>query len=202
MKYGAIILSAGSGTRFGAKKQYIELNGVPIWQIVQSKAIQVVPAENVVVVGIDIPGGNTRSESVRIGLNALSADTERTIILEAARPLVTVEQIIQLLQCDAPSATFVMPLVNTVIFRNGTYVNRNDLYEMLTPQAFDYRLLKRAYDQLISPDYTDETRIMYEVYGIQPCFIETTQNLHKITYQRDISILMEIDKMMKEGTLK
>lgn len=202
MKYGAIILSAGSGTRFGAKKQYTELHGVPIWQIVRDKAMQAVPSENVIVVGVDIPGGSTRSESVRIGLNALSPDTDRVILLEAARPLVTVEQILQLLQCNAPSVTFVMPLVNTVIYRDGTYVNRNDLYEMLTPQAFDYRLLKQAYDQLVSPDYTDETRIMYEVHGIQPCFIETIQNLHKLTYQRDVSVLMEIEKMMKEGTLK
>ena len=201
MKYGAVVLSAGSGTRYGSKKQFEMLHEVPIWKIVSDKAKHVVPSPNVVVVGIDIAGGNTRSESVRIGINALAQDTDRVIILEAARPLVTEDQIRELLEDTNPSVSFVMPLVNTVVYRDGTYVNRNELYELLTPQAFDFDMLKTAYGRYEYADFTDETRIMYEAYGIRPKFVETTQNLHKLTYKRDISILLEIEKMMEEGTI-
>lgn len=52
--------------------------------------------------------------------------------------MVTKEQIQQLLEDDHSSVSFVRPLVNAVIYRNGTYINREDLYELLTPQAVDY----------------------------------------------------------------
>ena len=48
------------------------------------------------------------------------------IILEAARPLVTVEQIEKLINTNDASITFALPLVNTIIGRDGTYFNRND----------------------------------------------------------------------------
>lgn len=200
MKFGAIILSAGKGTRFGEKKQFVEFNGMPLWEIVKNKAAEVVP-DNIVVVGVDVEGGETRTESVRIGLDCLDDDTERVIILESARPLVTVEQIKTLLDDDAPSVTFVMPLVNTVVYRNGDYIDREKLYELLTPQAFDYKILKTAYEKDKSGVYTDETRVIFETYGIKPKFIETTQNLVKVTYKRDVSVIKEIDLMMKNGII-
>jgi len=200
MKFGAIVLSAGKGTRFGEQKQFVEFNGLPLWQVVKNKAAVIVP-DNIVVVGVDVAGGETRTESVRIGLDCLDGDTDRVIILEAARPLVTVEQIETLLYDDAPSVSFVMPLVNTVIFRNGDYIDREKLYELLTPQAFDYKLLKAAYEQDKDGVYTDETRVIYETYCIKPKFIETKQNLLKVTYKRDIEIIKELSKMLEEGLL-
>ncbi len=197
MKYGAIILSAGKGTRFGGQKQFIKFKGMQLWEIVKEKAAQVI-TDNLVVVGVDVEGGSTRTESVRIGLNQLAADTDRVIILEAARPLVTIEQIKTLLNDEAKSVSFVMPLVNTVIYKNGDYINREEVYELLTPQAFDYKLLKEAYDKDTNGVFTDETRVIYETFGIKPKFIETTQNLFKVTYKRDISIITEIDNLMKE----
>lgn len=198
MKYGAIVLAAGFSTRYGgAKKQDLEFHGKQLWHYSYDTAKSVV-GNNIVAVGKDIPGGETRTKSVIIGLNALSNDTDRVIILDAARPLVMAKQIQELLEDNYPSCTFVRPLVNTPIFRDGTYVNRSDMYDMLVPQAFDYRLLLEAYNSGKFEDMTDETRVMYEFHGIKPKLIETDNNLFKVTYHGDLMIIESIYQQMKE----
>ena len=131
------------------------------------------------------------------GLKALNEETDRVIILEAARPLVTLEQIQTLLDSKASSISFVMPVVNTVVYRDGNYIDRNKLYDLLVPQAFDYKLLKKAYETGKYSDMTDETRVMYEEFGIKPCFVETDQNLFKVTYPRDLAILESIYEQLQ-----
>ena len=150
-------------------------------------------------VGKDIPGGTTRTGSVLNGLEALPKDTDRVIILEAARPMVTKKQIIQLLNDSHPSTSFVRPLVNTVIYRNGEYINREEMYDLLTPQAFDYKLLLEAYQSGKFNDMTDETRAMYEFHGIKPHLIETENNLFKVTYPGDLDIIESIYKAQQEA---
>ena len=147
MKYGAVILAAGQGSRFHGKKQFFEFMGKPLWCHVYDKVKHVMHGdENIAVVGVEIEGGTTRSKSVLNGLRALKRDTQRVIILEAARPLVTEEQIHLLLTSEAPSQSFVMPLVDTVIMRDGTYLDRDKMYDLLAPQAFDYHKLLEAYE--------------------------------------------------------
>lgn len=198
MKYGAIVLAAGFSSRYGgAKKQDLEFHGKQLWQYSYDTAKSVV-GNNIVAVGKDLSGGETRTKSVIIGLKALSNDTDRVIILDAARPLVTAKQIQVLLEDNYPSCTFVRPLVNTPIFRDGTYVNRSDMYDMLVPQAFDYRLLLEAYNSGKFEDMTDETRVMYEFHGIKPKLIETENNLFKVTYPGDLMIIESIYQQMKD----
>lgn len=189
---GAILLAAGTGTRYQGRKQDLMFHGKPLWRYAYDTARDIVGQSNLIAVGKDIEGGATRTASVINGLKALSDDIDRVIILEAARPLVTKEQILQLLNDSHPSSTFVRPLVNTVVRRNGTYIDRDSLYELLTPQAFDKRLLLEAYLKGNFADMTDETRVMAEYHGINPHFIETASNLFKITYPGDLNILEAI----------
>ena len=122
------------------------------------------------------------------------------IVLEAARPLVTVGQIEKLLKDAYESSTFVLPLVNTVIGRDGTFYERSNFYDLLTPQAFDYRMLKQAYDTGKYRDTTDETIVMYQEYGITPHFIVDGENLFKVTYERDMEIIKQLLKQQEEKT--
>ena len=192
MKYGLILLAAGLSTRYGEKKQDLEFHGKQLWRYSYETALEIVGKDNVVVVGKDIPGGTTRTDSVIKGLKALPYDTDRVIIHDAARPMVTTKQIIELLEHPGLSVTFVRPLVNTPIFRDGTYVNRNEMYDMLVPQAFDYKLLLEAYESGRFKDMTDETRVMFEYHGIKPIFIETENNLYKVTYPGDLYVIESI----------
>lgn len=186
---GAIILAGGQGTRYQKQKQFERLDGIEMWKHVYQKTMKVVEKDRIVVVGVDVNGGKTRSESVKIGLNHLLGKCSRVIILEAARPLVTTEQIKKLANDNNDSTTFALPLINTVIGREGTYFNRNDFYDLLTPQSFDYQLLKTAYDTDKYTDTTDETVVMYREYGIKPHFILEGENLIKVTYKRDLEII-------------
>lgn len=192
MKYGAIVLAAGFSTRYGEKKQDLKFHGKQLWRYSYETAIRVVGNDNIVAVGKDFAGGETRTASVIKGLKALPADTDRVIILDAARPMVTEAQVRELLVNTNPSVTFVRPLVNTPIFKDGTYVNRNEMYDMLVPQAFDYKLLVEAYESGRFKDMTDETRVMYEYHGIKPTLIETENNLYKVTYPGDLHVIESI----------
>lgn len=199
MKYGAIVLAAGFSTRYGgAKKQDLIFHGKQIWQYSYDTARAIVGDDNIVAVGKDIPGGETRTKSVINGLKALPADTDRVIILDAARPLVTEKQIKELLENSNPSCSLVRPLVNTPIFRNGTYVNRSEMYDLLVPQAFDYKLLLEAYESGRFEDMTDETRVMFEYHSIKPTLIETENNLYKVTYPGDLLIIESIYQQLNK----
>ena len=202
MKYAAIILAAGKGTRYKGAKQDVLFHGKPLWHYAYETALEIVGKDYIVAVGKDIEGGDTRTESVRNGLCALPTETERVIIMEAARPMVTRDQMLQLLNSEHPSVTFVRPLVNTVIYRDGRYINREELYDLLTPQAFNFKMLLEAYNSGKFMDMTDETRVMYEFHGVKPHFIETESNLFKVTYPGDLDIIESIYQAQREEGLR
>lgn len=189
---GVVILAGGKGTRFHSEKQFVNFLGKPLWRHVYDKVLKLVPKENIIVVGVDVPGGKTRSFSVRNGL-AKFHNIKKILIIEAARPLLTVKQIQELIDTKGDSITFVAPCVDTIIMKDKTYLNRNDCLRMQTPQAFNFELLKKAYsseDKYL--DMTDETRVMFEEYGIPPVFIEGGENLYKVTYPNDLNYLKRI----------
>ena len=201
MKKAAIVLAGGQGTRYGQKKQFIVLNGKPLWQHVHDKVSKYVDEGDVCVVGVDIEGGETRSQSVINGLRYLKRkgnDYERLIILEAARPLITEEQIEVILNDKHPSCSFVLPLKSTVIMRDGTYLDRNKMWKMSTPVAFDFKKFYAAYMSGKYLDFTDDTRVMFEEYGEKPHFLEGDENLLKLTYQSDLPVL---EALMKRFSL-
>lgn len=188
----AIVLAGGQGTRFGGKKQFLEIKGKPLWKHVFDKVNTMIDTDNIVVVGVDTEGGITRSQSVVNGLRILNKKEKnytRVVILEAARPLITLEQINTIIKDDHDNCTYALPLTSTVVKRDGTYLNRNELYKLSTPVAFNYRLFYEAYMSGKYFDYTDDTRIMYEHYGIKPHFLEGGENMLKVTYHSDLAIL-------------
>lgn len=185
---GAVILAGGKGTRFHQQKQFVKLWGKELWRHVYDKVCQLIPKENVVVVGVDIKGGETRSGSVMNGINYLKGCT-KVLLVEAARPMVTLEQLKELMNTNADSITFVAPCVDTIIMKDKTYLNRNDCLRMQTPQCFNLDLLKKAYDTGKYTDMTDETRVMFEEYSILPTFVEGGDNLFKVTYPKDIAFI-------------
>lgn len=202
MKYSGLLLAAGKGTRYNGAKQDVLFHGKPLWCYAYETTMSIVGKDRIIAVGKDIVGGETRTASVLKGLEDLPKDTDRVIIVEAARPMVTKEQVVQLLSDEHPSSSFVRPLVNTVVYRDGTYINRAELYDLLTPQAFDYKMLLEAYRSGRFKDMTDETRVMFEYYGVKPHFIETDSNLFKVTYPGDIDIIESIyQTLLAEGKM-
>src|SRR4051794_20283275 len=97
----ALLVAAGSGSRLGAgrPKAFVELAGRPMleWSLDALRAAGVAGIVVALPPGRDappgctgVPGGATRSESVRAALAAAPAD-DRLVVHDAARPLVTPE---------------------------------------------------------------------------------------------------------------
>jgi len=115
--------------------------------------------------------------------------------MEAARALVTADQLLTIIQMNSRSICFVTPVVDTVILLDGTYLTRSECRHIVSPQAFDFQMLYDAYESCdLAEIRTDETRLMYEVYGIKPDLIEGSDNLYKVTYPKDIAVIEEIFK--------
>lgn len=196
-----IILAGGFGTRFGGsvRKQHLMFHGKELWRYMYDTACEVLPKDRVVVVGIDIPGGATRSGSVKNGLDWVKAkgDCERVVICEAARALVSKRQLEEIVSSKSPSCCFVRPVVDTVILTDKTYLTRSECCNLVSPQAFDFNLLYKAYENCdLSEIRTDDTRLMNDVYGIKPDFLKGDENLYKVTYPKDIAIIEAIYQSM------
>ena len=122
--FGAVIAAAGSGSRFGGRKQFLQLAGRPILcysldtfadvpdvcQLVvvssredQEEARRVVAewrslragkGERRVPVAI-VEGGARRQDSVRKGLDALDPSTRYVLVHDAARPLILNDDVLR-----------------------------------------------------------------------------------------------------------
>ena len=186
-EFECIILAAGEGLRYGSKKQFEFLENKEVWKHVKDTADKV--AKQVIVVGVDVPGGTTRQESVKIGLQHIN--TKRVVILDAVRPLVTVEQILEIANHHSSSVSYGLPSTDTVI--NGKmFLPRENLICLQVPQAFDTELLKIAHSKTESNSSTDDCRLMQEVHQIDPTILQGGKNLHKLTHSEDLAILEAI----------
>lgn len=183
-KFSCIILAGGLGNRFGYKKQFIKWHEKEIWKYPYETATQV--SDDVVVVGVDIPRGNTRQESVLNGLKKIKYD--RVVILEAVRPLVTKDQIDFIANIDYPSISYAIKSTDTIIYKNKV-LDRKHTYRLQVPQAFDRDMLLNAHRNTKYKNATDDTSLMEEYYGIKPKLIKGGTNLKKITYPEDLEIL-------------
>jgi 2-C-methyl-D-erythritol 4-phosphate cytidylyltransferase len=98
-----------------------------------------------------ITGGETRAESVRLGLAAVPEDAAVAIVHDAARPLVTDEVVGRVLEPLGEAwdgAVPGLPLADTVKRVRGDEVvetvQRDDLVAVQTPQAFVASVLRSA----------------------------------------------------------
>jgi 2-C-methyl-D-erythritol 4-phosphate cytidylyltransferase len=216
----AIIVSAGSGSRFGGEtpKQFQDLNGKPVifhtiarFQACNSinKIILVVsedriksllPAceefsklESVVV------GGATRAESVLNGLR-MAEPKGIVAIHDGARPLVSVDEIARTVGAAETSgaACLVLDVTDTIKqIENGKItgtLDRSKLKRAVTPQCFEYDLILRAFEEAdMIENATDECSLV-EALGVEITAVEGTAQNIKITVAEDLQIASVLEK--------
>ena len=215
----AIIAAAGSGTRMASDrpKQFLLLAGTPvIFHTLNSfeqcdsihEVIVVLPAEEsagflslagkfgVRKVARVVPGGVTRADSVKRGLMAIrSATAEIVAVHDGVRPFVTVAEIDATVGAarEDGAAILVAPVTDTIKQVNGerivTTLDRGSLRRALTPQCFQYELLRRAYQQadVNDPSLTDESALV-EKLGKPVRIVEGSARNIKITTAEDLAI--------------
>ena len=174
----AIILAAGKSERMGAgtDKAFLSLVNKPVvaWSLlaferspdidriilVVRKDQQTAAKAVAKMFGISklvkvVPGGNRRQDSVKAALDACDFDTRCVIVHDGARPLVTGEMIAEVVKLAKrlPAVTVGHKMIDTVKkVEKGVTVacteDRSKLWQVQTPQAFQFKALKNAYAAL------------------------------------------------------
>ena len=195
-----VIVAAGSGTRFGAAKQYLELAGTRVVDRSVAMAVEVsngvvvvVPAGDVeaesarLAVTTVVSGGASRATSVRKGLAAVPSDAEIICVHDAARPLAGAdiyEKVISEVRSGAAGAVPVVPVTDTIRRVDGGVVDRNTLQAVQTPQAFRADLLRAAHAG--ADDATDDAGLV-EAAGHVVVAVEGHPRNIKITHPDDLA---------------
>ncbi|MET0754078.1 MAG: 2-C-methyl-D-erythritol 4-phosphate cytidylyltransferase [Pyrinomonadaceae bacterium] len=212
----AIIVAAGSGTRFGAQvpKQFVEILGKPliihtlerfencpaideIILVLPAKDIENFQKTNLTKLKKTVAGGKTRAESVFNGLKAISGEAEIVAVHDGARPLVSCEEITATIEKarDAGAACLVATVSDTIKEVSGGKISgtidRAKLRRALTPQCFRIEILHTAFAQAdLSEAATDEC-FLVEKAGFEIAVVEGSAKNIKITTPEDL-ILAEI----------
>lgn len=176
---GAIVLAGGQGKRMQSKvqKQYMLLSGKPLIvyalnafekssvdKIVlvtgtgeeESVREKIVDAYGFSKVSAVVAGGKERYHSVYEGLKQLE-DCEYVLIHDGARPMIT-EDIIERAIAGAKqycACVVGMPVKDTIkIVGTDEFAEktpeRSRLWQVQTPQAFSYELIRQAYDEIMA----------------------------------------------------
>lgn len=214
MAASAVIVAGGSGTRFGRKKQFLELGGVPLIRrtvdvFASHEAVDAVivavPLEDMdltrrMLAGAASPvrivqGGRTRQESVYNGL--LNAEGAGLVLVhDAVRPLVTGELISRVLEgLGGWDACIPALAVSSTLkeVREGAVVRtvpRSNLFEVQTPQAFPVLKILEAHTlarQRGILDATDDSAVVEQAEGRVRVVQGDPFNI-KITVEKDLEI--------------
>jgi 2-C-methyl-D-erythritol 4-phosphate cytidylyltransferase len=213
----AIIVAGGDSRRMGFDKLFATIAGKPviahtirpferadcIGEIIiaarkdrldEIKAI--VRDENFKKVRSVIPGGKHRQDSVRAGLDYLEPDAKYVAVHDAARALITVEQIERVFeQCRMhAAASLAEPISDTLKHADREFfvtssVDRHQLYGMQTPQVFERQLIEDAYKAVYAQNasVTDEVSAV-ERLGRKVILVPNQDLNFKITYPRDLAL--------------
>ncbi len=211
----AIIVAAGDSHRMGFDKLFATIAGKPVIAhtlraferansvdgiIVVARADRhdeiktIVRHENFKKVTAIIPGGKRRQDSVCAGLDHLESNARYVAVHDAARPLVTPEQIERVIeQCSVHGAAALAEPINDTLKRADAdllvtgSVDRQELYAMQTPQIFERQLIAEAYRAV----YAENVSVTDEVSAVERLGRKVTLVLNddfnfKITYPRDL----------------
>jgi 2-C-methyl-D-erythritol 4-phosphate cytidylyltransferase/2-C-methyl-D-erythritol 2,4-cyclodiphosphate synthase len=209
MHLAAILVAAGTGSRFGAEtpKQFLTLLGQPVIRHAASALIEagatVQPVGDAASVAAaleglphlpTVPGGATRQDSVRAGLLALKQHApEFVLVHDAARPLIPPGTVPALLAAlaSAPGAIPAAPVADTLKrAKDRTIletVPREGLFRAQTPQAFRFDALFAAHHAGVT-GATDDASLL-EALGQTVAIVPGAESNIKLTYPEDLARL-------------
>jgi len=213
----AVLAAAGRGERLGSDrpKAFARLGGRPLLaeslerlegsEWIDAIVIAAPPeweepsilvAEEIAATKVSsaVTGGETRSESVRLGLADVPGDAAVVLVHDAARPLVpdeVIERVLAPLGEGWDGAVPVLPLSDTVKRVDGERVvetlPRGELVAAQTPQAFTAEVLRQA----LAGDVSGATDCasLVEARGGRVKVVQGDPRLLKITGADDLALV-------------
>ena len=217
MKWCAVIVAAGRGTRFGRPKQLVELAGRPMlgWSV--KTFIEMPEIAGVVVVtegewldevrialrGIVadgmisvVPGGATRQASVRCGLRAVPDSFDAVLVHDGARPLVQADDVRTGMASVRPGrgALLAARVIDTIkvvdpaTMRVERTLDRDQLWAAQTPQFAMREDLLRAHDAAAASSFEATDDVaLLEAIGIEVVVIPASVENFKVTHPGDVA---------------
>lgn len=229
----AVILAAGSGTRMNddRAKQFIEIRGLPV--VVRSAlAFEQSPEIHEIVVVTRasdvegcrkilsdhsitkltkvVAGGSTRQESAKIGFDAINPACDFVAIHDAARCLITPENIEAVMETAYVSgaAACATMVVDTIKKTNGAdtiteTIDRENTWLVQTPQVFMADMYRAAAYMAVKnhANATDDCALC-ERLGFSVKLVNTDRFNIKVTYPEDVMLaemILDIREKAKEG---
>jgi 2-C-methyl-D-erythritol 4-phosphate cytidylyltransferase/2-C-methyl-D-erythritol 2,4-cyclodiphosphate synthase len=209
----ALVVACGRGERFGSDrpKQYLPLAGKPLLRHALDRLCRHPSIDRVRAVihpddaplyaaaacGLDllepVPGGPTRQDSVRLGLESLVDQPPGLVLIhDGARPLVSAAVIDGVLQAlgSRPAALPVLPVTDTL--KRGAQgivagtIDRLDLYRAQTPQGFVFEAIMRAHRRFAGAAMTDDAALA-EAVGLAVALVDGDEDNVKITEPADLA---------------
>jgi 2-C-methyl-D-erythritol 4-phosphate cytidylyltransferase len=211
----AIIVAAGGSRRMGFDKLFASIAGKSVlahsvgafeWADSVSEIIlvaipdrqddveKILRGENFKKVRSIVAGGNRRQDSVSAGLERLDESARYVAVHDAARPLITPQQIERVYEVSRThgAAASAAPVTDTLkhadvdLAVTGS-VDRHQLFAMQTPQIFETRLLREAYRTVFDQNIvvTDEVSAV-ERLGRKIVLVPNEDLNFKITYPQDL----------------
>lgn len=220
MKQYAVIVAGGSGSRMNSEisKQYLPINGLPVLMHTINAFHNYNETLDIVVVlppndlglwkelcstyafNLPIrisPGGNTRFQSVRNGLDKISSEGI-VAIHDGVRPLVNKKIIaasyeIAALHGSAIAAVRLKESIRITDKDKTKTVDRSKYRIIQTPQTFQVNIIREAYQITENSQFTDDASVL-EKSGHKITLFEGSYKNIKITTPEDLIIAEAILK--------
>jgi 2-C-methyl-D-erythritol 4-phosphate cytidylyltransferase / 2-C-methyl-D-erythritol 2,4-cyclodiphosphate synthase len=150
-----------------------------------------------------IAGGNERQDSIRNCLLAIEEKWDLVVIHDAVRPFVTEELISKVIEAAKETGAAIAGVKTKDTMKEikenniiGATVPRNNLWLAQTPQAFEFKLLIKAYEAAYNDNFygTDDASLV-ERMGKEVKIVEGSYENIKITTNEDMQIA---DALMKK----
>ena len=230
MKHTCVIVAAGNGSRMNSNipKQYILINDYPVLYYT-IKAIEdsfiddiilVVPAGDEEYIKTEfvkkyhfqkvtavVAGGSQRYESVYNGLSACK-DSDYVYIQDGARPFANEDMLLRVKEGVEKERAVVaaVPVKDTIKEADESgygvrTLDRNKLWAIQTPQAFEYELIFDAYKTLESMDktkVTDDACVVEMTTDVKVKFVMGDYENIKITTPEDLAFAKSIIQRSKK----
>jgi 2-C-methyl-D-erythritol 4-phosphate cytidylyltransferase len=144
-----------------------------------------------------VAGGETRQDSVRCAIEALSAPPEIVCVHDAARPMVSAHTINAVIQAarERGAATAASRPADSVRLEEGNggsvALDRDRVWLIETPQAFRYELLSKAHShaKATAMRATDDASLVEACCQVSPEIVLSDGLNLKITQAEDLQLV-------------